>query len=162
MSLETMKYSKGQLNVLIILRLLIGWHFFYEGLIKLFNPAWTAKGYLAGSTGPLQGVFQFLGSESMIGMVDILNIAALIIVGLGLILGFWTRLAAIAGIVLLAFYYLSYPPFPWVEQTGPAEGAYLFINKNLIEMMALFVLLKFPTAQYFGLESLLNKKLETA
>ena len=155
-------YSKGQLNVLIILRLLIGWHFLYEGLIKLFNPAWTAQGYLSGSTGPFQGMFQALGGESMIGMIDIVNIAVLIIVGLGLILGFWTRLAAIAGIVMLALYYLSYPPFPWVEQTGPAEGTYLFINKNLIEMLALFVLLKFPTAQYFGLESLLNKKLKTA
>ena len=160
--MEALKYSKGQLNVLVILRLLIGWHFLYEGMIKLFNPAWTAKGYLSGATGPFQGIFQSLAGESMIGVIDIVNIAALIVVGLGLILGFWTRLSAIIGIVLLAFYYLSYPPFPWVEQVGPVEGTYLIINKNLIEIMALFVLVKFPTAQYFGLESLLNKKLKTA
>jgi len=160
--MENTKYSKGQLNALVILRLLIGWHFLYEGLIKLFNPAWTAKGYLSGANGPFQGIFHSLGGESMIGMVDIVNIIILIVVGLGLILGFWTRLAAIAGIVLLSLYYLTYPPFPWLEQIGPAEGSYLFINKNLIEILALVVLIKFPTAQYFGLESLLNKKLKTA
>lgn len=160
--MEGVKYSKGQLNVLVILRLLIGWHFFYEGCIKLFNPAWTAQGYLMGATGPFNKIFQMLAGESLIGVVDSLNMAALIIVGLGLILGFWTRLSAILGIALLALYYLSYPPFPWLDQIGPAEGTYLFINKNLIEMMALFVLLKFPTAQYFGLESILNKKLKTA
>jgi len=40
------KYSS---YLLTVLRILIGWHFLYEGITKLINPAWTAKYYLLGS-----------------------------------------------------------------------------------------------------------------
>lgn len=151
-------YSKGQLSALVILRLLIGWHFLYEGLIKLFNPSWTAKGYLIGSVGPFRHIFRFLGEDSMIGFVDFMNIAALIVVGLGLVLGLWSRWASYIGIALLIMYYLAYPPLPGLEIPGPAEGSYLFVNKNLIEIFALTVLIKFPTEQYFGLELFFSQR----
>ena len=156
--MKELKYSKGQLNALVILRLLIGWHFLYEGLIKLFNPSWTAKGYLMGSVGPFKGLFNFLSGESMIGFIDFMNIAALIVVGLGLTLGLWSRWSGYIGIALLVLYYLAYPPFPGVEIMGPAEGSYLFVNKNLIEIFALAVLIKFPTEQIFGLELFFGQK----
>ncbi len=38
-----MQYNKNQLFFMAGLRMLIGWHFLYEGLIKLFNPGWTSK-----------------------------------------------------------------------------------------------------------------------
>lgn len=153
-------YSKGQFNALVVLRLLIGWHFLYEGLIKLFNPSWTAQGYLMGSAGPFRGFFRALADESVIGFIDFMNIAALTIVGLGLVLGLWSRWASYVGIALLAMYYLAYPPFPGLEIMGPAEGSYLFVNKNLIEIFALAVLIRFPTEQYFGLELLFRQKLK--
>ena len=156
--MKEFNYSKGQSNALVILRLLIGWHFLYEGLIKLFNPSWTAKGYLMGAVGPFKGFFNFLSGESMIGFVDFMNIATLIVVGLGLVLGLWSRWSGYIGIGLLAMYYLAYPPFPGLEIPGPAEGSYLFVNKNLIEIFALAVLIKFPTDQYFGLELFFSQK----
>ncbi|MCG8390443.1 MAG: DoxX family membrane protein [Cytophagales bacterium] len=153
-------YSKGQLNALVLLRLFIGWHFLYEGLIKLLNPSWTAKGYLAGSSGPFKGLFQWLAGDAMIGAIDFLNIALLILVGLSLTLGFWTKLFSYFGIGLLILYYLAYPPLPGWEVTGPSEGSYFLINKNLIEAAALAILVQFPTASYFGVELLFKKKLK--
>ena len=94
----------------------------------------------------------------MIGFIDFMNIAALIVVGLGLILGLWSRWSGYIGIALLVLYYLAYPPFPGVEIMGPAEGSYLFVNKNLIEIFALAVLIKFPTEQIFGLELFFGQK----
>jgi hypothetical protein len=47
--------KKATFIILTILRVAIGWHFLYEGLTKLFNPAWTAAGYLESATGPLAG-----------------------------------------------------------------------------------------------------------
>ncbi|WP_291869758.1 hypothetical protein [Maribacter sp.] len=35
----------------VLLRLFIGCHFFYEGIIKLYNPEWTSFGYLASFQG---------------------------------------------------------------------------------------------------------------
>ena len=42
---------------LVLLRIIIGWHFLYEGLTKLLYPGWTSAGYLKGSTGPLAPIF---------------------------------------------------------------------------------------------------------
>jgi len=35
-------YSGSQLIGLVILRILIGWHFLYEGISKLVNPYWSS------------------------------------------------------------------------------------------------------------------------
>ena len=35
-----------------LLRIAIGWHFLYEGLIKLQAGDWSAAGYLRGAVGP--------------------------------------------------------------------------------------------------------------
>jgi thiosulfate dehydrogenase [quinone] large subunit len=45
------KLTKGQLSWLIVLRIFIGWHFLYEGMIKVLNPNWTAMTYLIDSKG---------------------------------------------------------------------------------------------------------------
>ena len=154
--MEDHKYSTGQLYALVALRLLIGWHFLYEGIVKLFNPAWTAKGYLL-SASILKPFFGWLGSSSMSSIVDVLNIGALVVVGFSLSIGFKTKWASVIGIGLLALYYLAHPAFPGLPQ-GPAEGSYWIVNKNLIEIAALCVVMLFPTAWAFGIENLLSKK----
>ena len=35
-------YTKAQMTWLMMLRLFIGWHFMYEGLVKIMNPKWTS------------------------------------------------------------------------------------------------------------------------
>jgi len=149
--------TKAQLNVLVLMRMLIGWHFLYEGVVKLYNPTWTAKGYLLSSEGILKSLFAKLATEPLVGFVDGLNIAILLLVGLFLILGIMQKRAAILGAILLLLYYLSHPAFPGLAQ-GPAEGSYWIVNKNLIEMSALLVLYYFPTGHYFGVYRLFNKK----
>ncbi len=148
--------SKKRITALVILRLLIGWHFLYEGVVKLYNPAWTAKAYLLGASGPFTDFFRWLSSDSVILAVDFMNVFGLLAIGIALILGFQERVAAVAGMVLLLFYYLSQPPLPGSGQIG-VEGNYFIVNKNLIETAALFVLYLFPTGQHFGMGVFGNK-----
>ncbi|HEX5669302.1 MAG TPA: hypothetical protein VFX73_10890, partial [Chitinophagaceae bacterium] len=150
------KLSSMQGKTLVMLRVLIGWHFLYEGVIKAYNPSWTAKGYLL-SASILKPFFTWLASESLISTIDFLNIAGLIAVGMSLLLGLKVRWGCIAGILLLAFYYLAHPPFSSLPQ-GPAEGSYWVVNKNLIEMAALLVIYQFPLTSVFGLEGLFAKQ----
>lgn len=140
---------------LVLLRLFIGWHFLYEAILKLYNPAWTAKGYLLSATF-LKPFFYWLAGDSLIGAVNTLNIAALLIVGISLLVGFKTNWASIIGIGLLVMYYFAHPPLLSLPQ-GPAEGSYWIINKNLIEAVALLVVFAFPTTHVFGLERLFQK-----
>jgi len=149
-------YTNLQLGALVALRMFIGWHFFYEGLVKILSPYWTAAGYLAESKWWFSGLFVDLAaSPGALGVVDFLNKWGLVAIGLGLLLGCLTRAATIAAAVLLFLYYIAAPPFVGYTYAMPAEGSYLIVNKVLIELAALVVLLAFPTGRIFGLDRLI-------
>lgn len=142
--------------VLALMRIAIGWHFLYEGVAKLLEANWTAAGYLQDSTGPLAPLFRWLAAqETLLKIVDQLNMWGLTLVGVCLMLGLATRLAALGGIALVALYYAANPPtlqgFSWV----PMEGHYLLVNKNLVELLALAVVLVLP-ATSMGLDGLIG------
>jgi thiosulfate dehydrogenase [quinone] large subunit len=149
-------YSKSQTTMLTILRMLIGWHFLYEGVVKLWNPGWTAAGYLNDSGGSLASFFKWMASSpGLLNVVDSLNVWGLILIGLSLILGLFSRAGILAGIVLLAFYYLSHPPVIGADYALPSEGSYLWVNKNLLELFSLAVLFVFPTSRIIGMDRLI-------
>jgi len=142
--------------LLSALRIAIGWHFLYEGLIKLFSPGWSAYGFLSNSSGILSGTLHALANNaSLLAVVDLLNMWGLTLIGLGLMLGLFTRYAQFAGMALLAMYYLANPPF--LSHSGAGfEGSYLFISKDLLEIIALAVLSFFPTGKFLGFDGLLD------
>ncbi len=154
-----MRYSKGQIIALATLRIVIGWHFLYEGLTKIFEQGWTSQAYLMDSKGFLAGFFNWMAShQSILSITDFLNEWGLTLIGLSLILGLFTRISSIFGIILLLFYYLSHPVWIGVEYLFPSEGAYFIVNKNIIEVFALLVIYFFPTGQIIGIERLVRKK----
>ncbi len=150
------EYGTLQLIALVSMRMLIGWHFLYEGVAKLTNPYWTSAGYLQESKGWLSEIFtDLVNNESLLALADNLNQWGLMLIGLALLLGLFTRTAAVFGILALALYYAAAPPFPGLEYAMPAEGSYLIVNKILIELAALLVVVVFPTAHRVGLDRLL-------
>jgi thiosulfate dehydrogenase [quinone] large subunit len=152
-------YSGFQLGALVTLRLLIGWHFFYEGLAKLVNPYWTAAEYIDQASWLFAGLFKGIAaSPGAVTVVDVLNVWGLMAIGLGLIVGLLTRGAAIAGVVVLMLYYIVAPPFVGLTYAMPTEGSYLVVNKVLIEAIALLVLIAFPTGRQFGLDGVIFRK----
>ena len=99
-NIQTM--SNLQMGFLVILRLAIGWHFLYEGMAKLFTPDWSSAPYLEASRWIFADIFHWFAADpTVLKIVDILNVWGLIFIGLGLILGCFTRIASVSGIVLL-------------------------------------------------------------
>lgn len=157
--LSDVSYSKKQISALTIYRVLVGWHFLYEGLIKLFSPNWSSISYLNASIGPLAPLFKTIAqSETLLMIVDLLNIWGLILIGLSLFLGLFSYLAKISGIFLLTFYYISYPPFPVLGANLYLDGNYWIVNRNLIEIAGLFLLLVFPSSRITGLDRFIFKR----
>jgi uncharacterized membrane protein YphA (DoxX/SURF4 family) len=76
--------------------------------------------------------------------------------GAGLILGLFTRLSALGGACLLILFYLALPPLPGLPDNPMAEGKYLFVNKNLIEALALLTLATTASGRWLGLDGLLS------
>lgn len=152
------RYTIAQLSGLFVLRILIGWHLLYEGFSKLLSPGWSSAGFLSESQWILSGFANWITSNSSVLLVvDLLNTWGLIAIGLGLIVGIFTRTAAISGTVLLILYYLNNAPVTGIEYSIPSEGNYMIVSKTLIEAAALFVLALFPTGSILGLDVLIAR-----
>lgn len=159
MKLQKFNFGNLQYNWLVVLRVAIGWHFLFEGYVKVINPHWTSGGYLNDSKGILSGMFYSLAANvELLKIADFLNQWGLVILGLCLILGAFTKLASIGGMLLLALYYFSHPPFLGFEYALPSEGSYLVVDKTLIEFCALGVIAVTGTGAYLGLDRLWIKK----
>ena len=154
-----MQYSKTQTWSLVLLQVAIGWHLLYEGVAKLVVPDWSAEGYLLDSGGWFAGMFQAMAENSTtLGFVNVVNSWGLAIIGLALVLGLFTRAALLVGMLFLALYFLSHPPLISVDYALPSEGNYLWVNKTLIELIAMGVLLAFPVSHIVGLDRLIAKR----
>ena len=156
--MEEHKSNQLQMIALVVLRMMIGWHFLYEGIAKLMKPNWSAAGYLMQSRGIFSGIFKWMAdTPSVLDIVSQLNMWGLTAIGLGLILGCFTRIASYAGIALLLVFYLCNPLFVGFYYSIPMEGNYLIVNKNLVEMAALFVIAVTYSNRYVGIDRILYK-----
>jgi len=157
----TVSLTNRQQIALVVLRTLVGWHFLYEGYVKLLNPAWgrdghpltawSSAGYLRSATGPLADLFHSLAAAAWVGRLDIAIAALLIAIGLSLMLGLFTQGGCAGAMALLTLFYISAIPLGAPESR--AEGTYLIVNKNLIELAAVGVIFAFRTGQIAGLDA---------
>jgi thiosulfate dehydrogenase [quinone] large subunit len=149
--------SRGAVAAIVVMRVLIGWHFLYEGIAKLQAPAWSAAGYLQQARGPFAGAFKALAANpSLLELANQATMWGLVAIGLGLMLGLFTRLASLGGILLILMFYLCNPPFVGYFYSVPSEGSYLVVNKNLVELAALAVVFATGSGRVAGLDRLIH------
>ena len=170
MTVDNRGLSPAQQSGLVVLRTLIGWHFLYEGYVKLLGPMWTragvpvqpfsSAGYLRGATGPLADVFHALAASAWLSTLDHLVAWTLFAAGLFLLLGLLTQVGCVLAAGLLALFYVSAIPLSGIAEPR-AEGTYLIVNKNLIELAAVAVVFTFRTGLIAGLDRLWNARRAT-
>jgi uncharacterized membrane protein YphA (DoxX/SURF4 family) len=120
-----------------------GWTTAYrDDLIKLVTPDQLKNG---GEYSP---------PKTQLQQVDLLTMWGLTAIGLCLMLGLFTPLAALGGAGYLLGFYLSMPPWPGLPE-GITEGHYLYVNKNLIELLACLVLASTPNGLWIGCDAFL-------
>ena len=160
--------TTAQSVALIVLRTLIGWHFLYEAYFKIMSPAWsrssgtpltpwTSAGYLQGASGPFGAIFHRLVNAGWSAWLDRSVKVALLVIGLSLILGLFTRVGLGLALAMLSLFYLLYVPTLGIPQPNN-EGTYLIVNKTLIEAAAVAVLLMFDTGRIAGLDLFLRRR----
>lgn len=131
---------------LLVMRLLIGWHFFLAGMHKILEPGgWTAKGFLLGAVGganPFAGFFEAMAQSSLLPVIDVMNMAGLTLIGLGLIFGVLVRWCAFWGSIMMWFYWMA---------ALPLDNS-VFVNEHVIYIALLFFLGAFGAGRYYGLD----------
>ena len=161
---------------LVLLRLVIGWHFFIEGLHKIHshqigqtatNTPWTSEGFFRAGYGPLAPLAKQLLSLDVespeeprhgLGLVptlDKVTMWSLAICGGLLLLGFLSRPTCFLLALFLLSVTLIAPAVPGTPTPPGSTGHYLYINLYTIEMSALLALAFLPTGRWFGVDALL-------
>jgi len=135
---------------LVLLRIALGWLFFYAGYTKLINPEWSAAGFLSGATS-FSGLYSWLGQAPNIVWVDFLNQWGLTLIGVSLIFGIFTRFASIAGVLLMALYYFPGLDFPHVDHG-------FLVDDHIIYILVLLVFYKTRAGEQFGLDAYLKNQ----
>ena len=135
------------------LRMIIGWHFLYEGLSKLFAGGWTSAGYLMGSKWLFASLFHWIAQNPlMLSIADFVTMWGSIAIGLLLFFGLFTRVTSSAAAILILLLYIAQPPLIGLVGEATGEGHYLIVNKNLIEFLMLTLFIFIPRSELFGLD----------
>ncbi|MHB1330770.1 MAG: DoxX family protein [Minisyncoccota bacterium] len=130
---------------LFLLRLTIGWMFFYAGITKVLDSTWSAGGYLNGAKN-FVGFYEWLASPGILPIVNFVNEWGLTLLGISLILGIGVRLASILGAVMMLIYYLALD-FPYPNAHS------LVVDEHIIYAAALLFLASLRAGRTCGLEN---------
>lgn len=142
------RIGASQKIALFILRMAIAWHLIYEGLTKLSTEGWSALLYLRSSSGLGAEFFHWIAATPVaLAAANWGTILGLIALGALLMLGIFTRIVSLTASALLASFYLA----GFSTTSWSTEGAYLLVNKTLIEAIALCAMAMFPSATHVGL-----------
>jgi thiosulfate dehydrogenase (quinone) large subunit len=139
-------------TILALLRICMGWIFFWPFLDKLFGLGFATEagkswlggvspttGFLTfGSYGPLKPFFENLGGQAW---VDWMFMMGLLLLGLSLILGIGMRLAAYGGTILMLLMWLALLP----PKNNP------FLDDHIIYALVIISLYHLNAGEFFGL-----------
>jgi uncharacterized membrane protein YphA (DoxX/SURF4 family) len=149
---NTFPYEKA---IITLLRMAIGWHFLYEGVVKIVSGGWSSQSYLVNTSGFFSPFYHWLASSPAIGVIDWLNIIGLILIGLALFLGIFVRFSAATGALLLILYYFAYPPFG-LSLLNVSRDSHLFIVDPLLLETITLLFLTFYHSKGYGIDRLLG------
>lgn len=135
---------------IFLLRVSLGWMYFWAGITKVLNPDWSAAGYLQGAK-TFAGFYQALAAPALIGLTNFLNAWGLTVLGAALILGVFVRVSSILAAIMMLLYYLVILQFPY-----PDPRSFL-VDQHIIYIFALLVLASWRAGRVWGLERWCSK-----
>ncbi|QLG26806.1 DoxX family protein [Halorarum halophilum] len=131
----------------LALRLMMGYAFLYSGWTKIAGGSFGAQWYLlnspAANGSPLVGLFTWMGQTAW--FVEFANVAVPwgeLLIGLGLLVGAFTRLAAFFGALMMLLFYF-----------GNWDVAHGVINGDFAYMLVFLAVAAFGAGRILGLDA---------
>ncbi|HVZ11383.1 MAG TPA: DoxX family protein [Candidatus Paceibacterota bacterium] len=134
-----------QKTVLVALRVALGWLYFWAGITSILNTNWSAAGYLNGAK-LFPDFYHWLATPALLPVTNLINQWGLTLLGASLILGLFVRWTTLAGIAIMALYYLALG-FP-----HPNPHAFI-VDEHIVYIAALLVLNALNAGRIWGLDS---------
>lgn len=127
---------------------------YHADAYKLLEPAEEGEAEQRSAEARRQGPVP--PEHTQLWQVNQVTMWSLTILGALLMAGMFSRLSALGAAALLMLFYLPMPPWPGVpEAPGPEHS--LFVNKNLIEVIACLALAFLPTGRWIGIDALIRR-----
>jgi len=130
---------------IFLLRVSLGWLFFYAGISKIFKSDWTSAGYIKSAKNFIW-FYEWLLSPDILPTVNFLNKWGLTLLGISLILGIMVRLSSALGTFLMLAYYLVILDFPY-----PNPNSFL-VDQHIIFIFVLILFFSLKAGRVWGLE----------
>ncbi len=144
-----MDMTKRTQVLLVLLRVSLGWLFFYAGITKVLNPEWTSGGFLKGAK-VFTGLYSWLASPAMLPFTDFLNEWGLTLLGVSLIVGALVRLSAPLGALLMILYWI-----PQLQGLKPDPHSFI-VDQHIVYALALLLFAALHAGRYWGLDAKLS------
>ena len=138
--------SKPQRASLVILRVVMGWFYFYAGIIKVMDSSWSSLSYIQKANSSMMWLYQTFMSASVLPTVNFMVKWGLTMLGVSLILGLFVRLSSYLGMLLMLLLYLPMLNFPMV-----GKGAFI-VDQHIIYICALLLLSSCRAGHVLGVE----------
>lgn len=138
--------SNLEKSLILILRIMMGWTFLYASSHQLFNPAFSAAGFL-GNAKTFAGFYAFFASPGMLPVTNFLVMWGHFLIGVSLILGIGVRVSSSFGALLVVLYYFPRLQFPFVD--GPNN---FIVEYHLVYAVVLVYLGAIHAGRIWGLE----------
>ncbi|WP_254273950.1 DoxX family protein [Haloarcula marina] len=134
---------------LALLRVVTGWWFFHAGVTKLIEDGLAfgyGPAYLQQMTGTALGPIPVWMGNNLAFLIKPGVPLFETLIGLALIAGALTRLAALGGVVFMTLF--------WVGNAGFGHG---LVNSDLMGLLLFGTMIVFGAGRYYGLDAVLEK-----
>jgi uncharacterized membrane protein YphA (DoxX/SURF4 family) len=115
-----------------------------------------SKEHLSGLARLLHLPFKLEWPEPGIERINIVTMLGLTLCGGLLVIGLFSRLAALGAAAFVALFYACNPAPPLGAGLPGDPGHYLYVNKELIEFLSGLVLATVPTGRWLGVDALIH------
>ncbi|MFB6232710.1 MAG: DoxX family protein [Haloarculaceae archaeon] len=135
---------------LLLVRLVTGYWFLHSGWTKFAFVAgepFSAAGYLANAQSPIAWLFGIVAETPwLLEFTNFMIPIGEFLIGLGLIVGALTRLAAFFGVVLMTLFYL-----------GNASWAHGYVNGDLLGLLMFVIIGVLAAGRIAGVDAILEE-----
>lgn len=133
-------------SLIVLLRLSMAWVFLYAASHQVFG-GFSVAGFL-GSTKTFHWLFAPMTADPIAGVLSFFVAYGHLLIGLSLLTGLMTRVSAIAGIALMALYWMAHMNFPYISDTNN-----FLLDEHVVYALVLGLLIATHAGHIFGLDA---------
>lgn len=124
----------------------MGWLMLYAGATKVFDPNWSAAGYLKGAK-TFAFFYQGFLNPGVLPIINFINEWGLTLLGVSLILGIGVRLTSLGGAAIMILYY-----FPILQFPLAGTHSYIIDEHIIYALVLVFLSVSKSGTVWWGLE----------